>query len=479
MVKYLDIKTPSEHMPPEEDKRKPYIDDDILVETKLEVRQSLDFDFQHDDSVRKKSNKIIAVLASFLLIILSSGGVYWWQKNKAEKDKKSSSINEQEDYKAKEDIWDLQKIDEKATKDSELLTGKMLLVSKENNHVTVFKKDPGNGAKETLFEFDDSQKSKTSGKKDVFAASIALSPDKKTIAFIADDGLSLYDLEKNEKDLLVKKEAIAVENMGIAPRWSVEDLKDVYALINPKWSPDGQFLSFVQIYSDYYGIGIINVRSKEYHPVQKNGGEAAIGLNAQWSLNANIIIDPEFNGGDQSGLFISSDEKFDVLDNLSEKIGEKGADFYEAAISNDNKKIALIYKDNYGEEDDNILAVSSISGSDFSVLDKKYFKTLPFFSYKGDSIFFISDLSDDSSLLSSINLETKQKSDRAILPKNFNFWFNPAWREEKQLSILGKSYDPLNKNQKIKEIFLLIDVDNKKIINKEEFEEGTGLVGFL
>lgn len=419
---------------------------------------------------------IITVIIVFLLVLLSSGSIYWWQKNKAERNRESKISDKQKVQTFDENVWDLPKTEKEISQNSNFVMQKLVFLERENDHVIFFLKNPVDGNKEIIFEFD--QKSVGNGieKKYINAS---LSPDKKTMAYITDNGLSVYNIEKKENNPIVKKEKEALINLGISPQWSISGLENVYALASPSWSPDGQFLSFIQIYADQYSLGVINVKSKEYYPVQGVNGEKIYGLNARWSPVSNIIVTPEFEGESQSGLFVSLPEKSNTLYNLSEKLGKKEVDFYESAISNDGSRIAFIYKEDYEEEYNNTLAVSNIDGSNFIILDQKDSKTVPFFSADDKSILFLNELSDDNLLLSSVSLENKKKKDLVIFPKNFNYWYDPFWLEGKYLSIIGKAYDPLNENRKAKGLLLIIDIDNKKIINEMQFNENTDLLGIL
>jgi hypothetical protein len=447
---------------------------------KIKLRKGLDFAHQNLPKSKHKKyflgNKFI-MLATFFLIILSSGVIYIWQKGAAEKMKGSIMDSRQKEFESAENVWDLQKTERAVAENSASVSEKMLVISSENNKVYVILKTQYGSDQQSLFEFEKDDTVDSAG---VGTESLAvLSPDKEKVAYVSREGLFLYDLKKNEKISLIKKEKEAMVNLGVPPIWSIGGLEKVYSLGNPKWSKDGKFLSFIQLYPNNYGFGIIDINNREFKKVERDGGRQVSGLNAQWSGTGSLLVNPEFSGENNSGLFVSSAENFSILENLGEKMGKKEVDFYEAALSGDNKKVVFIYKEDYENEDDNILGVVDMDGGSFMILDEKEFKTLPFFSPKGDVVYFMNELADNSMLLSSINLETKKRNDLVIMPKDFNYWISPEWKDEKYLSLIGNSFDPLDKKQKNKEKFLLIDIENKKIINEAEIDENMDFLGFV
>jgi len=433
-----------------------------VMNKRIEVSRGLSFNY----GKRKSRSRFGMVIALIALIFLSSFVTYRWQRNNFSQGKPSelagqSDVQVTEVLGLNENIWDLVT----STGNGAPQYKSLLVASVKDNHVIVYGENMENAGREVILEFDNAQKISTDGANGV-RLNVALSPDKKTIAYMANDGLGLYDLASKDKKILVKRDGNSADKTFDSTRLS--------------WSPDGHFLSLVQIFPKYHRLCVVEVGVDDFfNPVQNSANEALAGLNAQWAPSANLIIDPEAEAGNQAGIFISSADKFNVLDNLGKKIGKDDVDFYEAAISEDSKTAVFTYKNEFAEIPSNILAISNIDGGDFVILDKEDIKTLPFFSPGGRLVFFVTKAENGSVALMSIDSKTKKRKEVGNLPKGFDLWSKPIWLDGRYLAISGISSAPANENQNKKSIFLMLDIENKKLLVKKELGSDVELIDFL
>ncbi|MDP1883996.1 MAG: hypothetical protein Q8L10_01380 [Candidatus Moranbacteria bacterium] len=445
---------------------------DMIKHKRIEIRQGLSFRYNR----RKVRRELVAVSVLAAFVIMATLGFYRWQGSgfgKIGDAKAMAGQNNQVAVQGPENnIWDLDYI---ANGDSDAHNGMLLVVSGQGDHMVVSREDIKKDYREVILEFD---RSLDDGA-DAPAAAVALSPDKKTLAYAASDGLHLYGLASKENRLLVGKEKLPAPP-GVASEQALE--KNIYAfgLVKPQWSFDSRFLSFVQVYAESRRLCVIDTKSAGgFVPVGGPDGGALAGLEARWAPDADLIIDPESGEGGRSGIFIIAAEKPETSFDLGGKIGRRNGAFQKAAISTDGKKVALTFKDGLIETPGSVLAVSNIDGSGFSALDRDGIKAAPFFSPGGRLVFFISETKKGSSDLLAIDVETKERREVGSLPKDYDDWSDISWLDGRYLAIFGNSHRQAGEEREWKSIFLLLDVENKQLLDKKEFSGNVMPIDFL
>ena len=445
---------------------------DMIKHKRIEIRQGLSFRYNR----RKVRRELVAMSVLAAFVFMATLGFYRWQGSVFGKIGDAKAMVKQASQTATQDpdgnIWDLDYI---AKGDKKAPYGMLLTVSGQGSHMVVSREDIKRDYREVILEFD---RSLDDGA-DASVAVVALSPDKKTLAYAASDGLYLYDLANKGSRLLVGKEKLPTPP-GAASGQILE--KNIYAfgLMKPQWSFDSRFLSFVQVYAGSRRLCVIDTKSAGgFVPVGGPDGGALTGLEAHWAPDADLIVDPESGTGGQSGIFIIAAEKPEAPFDLGGKIGRRSGVFQKAAISTDSEKVALTFKSGLTETPDSVLAVSNIDGSGFSALDKEDIKGSPFFSPGGRLVFFISETEKGSPELLAIDVETKERREVGSLPKGYDDWSDISWLDGRYLAIFGNSHLQAGEERERKSIFLLLDVENKQLLDKKEFSGNTMPIGFL
>lgn len=449
---------------------------DMIKHKRIEIRQGLSFRYNQ----RKVRKELVAVSVLVMFVSMATLGVYRWQGNGFGKVGNARAMAEQSNQAVAQDpdgnIWDL---NDAANGDDGARYATLLVVSKQGSHVIISREDIKKDYREVILEFDRSLDGLPDGM-DAPAAVVALSPDKKTLAYVANDGLYLYDLASKENKLLVGKEEVPVVMPGVASKQALKGSAYAFDLVKPQWSFDGRFLSFVQVSIGSHRLCVIDVKSAgKFIPVEKPGGGVLAGLEARWAPDSDLIVDPESGDGGQLGIFVVSVKKPDIPFDLGGKIGRRDGGFQEAAISADGKRVVFTFKNEFTEAPSSVLAVSNIDGGRFSALDKEDIKVSPFFSPGGKLVFFINETEKDSSDLLAIDVETKERREVGALPKGYDDWFNISWLDGRYLAIFGNSHRQAGEEQEWKSVFLLLDVENKQVLDKKEFKGDTMPIDFL
>ncbi|MFA7208905.1 MAG: hypothetical protein WC120_01335 [Parcubacteria group bacterium] len=448
---------------------------DMIKHKRIEIRQGLSFRYN-----RRKVRRELAVVAALAIsVAIATAGVYQWQGNDFGKVGGIKVMAGQENQAAAQfadgNIWDLEGFAEEGN----AYHGALLVVSGQGNHVIVSREDIKKDYQEVVLEFDRSLDGLSDGT-DVPVASVVLSPDKKKLAYVAIDGLYSYDLASRENRLLVGKKEALVADPGFASEQVLKKNTYVFDLVKPQWSFDSRFLSFVEVSAGSHRLYVIDTKlAGDPAPIGGSESSALAGMEARWAPNANLIIDPEPGDGGRSGIFIVAAEKSDVPFDLGGKIGRQKGGFQEAAISADGKKAVFTFKNEFTEAPSSVLAVSNIDGGGFYALDKEDMKSLPFFSPGGRLVFFINETVKDSAELLAIDVATKERMEVGALPKGYDDWSDIFWLDGRYLAIFGNSHRQAGGEREWKSVFLLLDVENKKVLDKKEFSGDAMPIDFL
>jgi len=461
--------------------RKDSISEVLLGNRRIEIHRGLVISY----GKRRKSHLgFFGKVFILILIFFAFYGFSWLQKNNFVTNLKSrvAAFSKIDKYQEGE----YSKIDrhnffDLGASEGEYVKPKILLIAAENNNrITVYRQNIESSDKELIFEFDKKQKISELDNDEV-SRSIALSPNKNKIAYISNNGLNVYDLISKESKLLIKLNENEGEKKISATDQTNEREKDQdFSLNGIDWSPDGKFLSMVQVFSEYQRLCLFELDGDGYLvPVQNSNGESLSGENMRWAPKNNLIVDSEAKLGNQAGLFISSMNDFKTLVDLSSEINQSKNEFYEAVISDDASKIAFVYDNKFAEKKSFILATADLKGGNKNILDQEDIKSTLFFSPGGKNVFFIARNEDRDVVLFMMNEEDKKRKEVGIMPKGFDYWYNPIWLGGKYLAIFGKAQKDSGINLDEKATFLMLDVLNKSVVIKKEIDQGMYMIDFF
>lgn len=271
---------------------------------------------------------------------------------------------------------------------------------------------------------------------------MGFAPSRGLLVYVGNDGLNLYDLNHRKGRPLIRKQQEAQTNVGLPARWSLKGLEGVFALTNPVVSPDGEYVAMTEIRGSDTACGILRISTAEYFSPKDGMGKSPACLNMVWGRD-NVLVDAEFGVEFQGRLWVVRPDDFSTVTNLSDRIGIRNADFYEATLAPDGATIAFLYKDTFDTED-NILALAKLDGSGSTILNDEGIKETPFFSEDGRVIYAVESL-PEKQVLVAYGPGPKERAVVAALPENFNYWEDPEWIGDGRLGLVGKISDPLKK----------------------------------
>lgn len=367
--------------------------------------------------------------------------------------------------------------DEMLTK-SALAEDNLIYATKSGYISTVYKKNLQSGNEDKIFEFIENWKASNSGNHwEGSPPNMALSPDKKQIAFTDREGLKSYDLQSKNTKVFIYKVARPtgdIENKPPPPQWSESSLNGknfIYNLANPQWSSDGKYITFSETQYEGMSMGAIEAESGNYISTLCGGW----GCSIAWSPLGHTYA---MAYSVSKEISISSSGNIAEKTDISGKLGitDSHWEFDDVNFSSDGQKIVFIVD---MSSKVGIVAVANIDGTGFTVLDSEGY-AMPFFSLDVNSIFVIQERGDRRVLVE-INIATKKAVDYAVLPSGLDVWKHIAWTKDGYLVLQGSSSvykNGLNVG-KDKTRLLILDLQNKSVVYASPvYNWSTNFAGF-
>jgi hypothetical protein len=256
------------------------------------------------------------------------------------------------------------------TKATEPLVEKNLLfATKKDTLVQVFKKDLQDGTQSTVFQYNEYAKANIQSGNlwESLSPSIALSPDKKLVAFSDIGGIKLYNLENKTEQTIIHATARPYPNK---PDWSLHEMANVYSVAELSWTNDEKYLSFVQGFYEGSSYGVIDTQSKKY--ISDLGGGFGPSVPLTFSSRDFSFVIPQLYEGVR-GLYIGNLETDVQGKNIAKIIDKENAYFDRASFSPDGSQIVFTYQEGQLNNDfspatfNNLVTVNT-GGTNFSLV---------------------------------------------------------------------------------------------------------------
>lgn len=369
--------------------------------------------------------------------------------------------------------WEVSLAKDEVKTFSNLVENSLIYAVKNEYTSTVYKRNLQSGAQTKILSFDENRKADKSGNLwSGLPPSVALSSDRKSLAFADKEGLKVYDLQtKNTKTYIRKVSEGECENC--APKWSIDSMGGTYTLARPLWSSDEKYISFLQSHYEGSSFGVIDTVSGAYIALKNVYGGYS---NLSWSSVGHSYIKASSGGYEGTGLYISKQSNIAEADNLAPKLGKtEDTPFLEASFSPDGKKIAFVFEEPY---DVKHLAIANSDGTGFIILAEKTDARMPIFSSDGNSVLYFQK-KNDKQVLVRYDLANKKSTDLIILPSEFNRWEKAYWTKDNFLALVGISASSGLTLGGDSTRMLILDIANKKVIYVspvfDQFTNFTGL----
>jgi len=379
-------------------------------------------------------------------------------------------------------VWEINFPKDEVKPSVDLIEENLIYAIKNDYISTVYKRNLKSGEQVEILEFTESVKAEDSGNVwSELPPSVALSPDKKQLAFIDKEGLKVYNLDTKTTRTYIRKLNEA-KCYGCEPRWSFP-LLHAYGLFRPSWSSDGNYISFIEAQYEGSTIGLIDTFSGEYTFLKTVYGFRGI----TWSPIGHSYLKPSYGNVpyESWGLRVSNKDDVSETTDLTPKISKSEIlYFWEANFSPDGERIVFTFQDP-SELPDNLteeeleqikdLAIIKTDGTDFKILLEKVDVKNLFFSKDGGSIFYFQQ-KDGKERLVKYELATRNYSDVIVFNNKFNYE-EIYWTKDGFLVLSGILSDP-SSSEEIKRLFIL-DIENRKLIySSPVFNCFTNFVGF-
>lgn len=354
----------------------------------------------------------------------------------------------------------------------------LIYAVKNEYRSVVYKRNLQNGTQTKLFEFDKSIKADKNGNLwSGLPPSIALSSDKKALAFIDKEGLKVYDLQTKNTKTYIRKIEESLTKTEAPPKWSVDSLDRTYSLARLLWSSDDKYISFLQSRYEGVSFGMIDTESGAYIALKDVAGGYS---DLSWSPVGRSYVKASsgryVGNYEGSGLYVSTQSNIAQANNLAPKLGKtKDTPFLEANFSPDARRIVFTFEEPY---DTKHLAIANSDGTGFMVVAEKIDVRMPFFSSDGNSVLYFQKR-NDKQVLVKYDLVGKKSTDLIILSSEFNRWEKAYWTKDGFLALVGiSSSSDLALGGDNTRMFVL-DIANKKVIyTSPVFEQFTNFAGF-
>lgn len=350
----------------------------------------------------------------------------------------------------------------------------LFVAQKERTTVTVNKLDIIKNTSQKIFSYQEGREAATDGNTwNGLPPNIALSHDKKKIAYTSEDGLYVYDLLAKKSSALITKKSEPPPNTEQAPSWSESSFTRVYNLNTPKWSFDDKYISFSLGLYEGTDVRIINVASKNV------SDSASSSLEFAWSPTEQKFAAAGGGGYSEAGLFIGTAADPKKTTNFSSTFVKKGEDnpfFRTVDFSADGKLLLTTWAKT--EEDVRKMSVFDIDKQTSSEVGELKKIQRPFFGEDNSHIYFLSESESDASVLVRFNIKTKKREGEIKLPVGFDRWEKVSVTPEGYLAIWASVSTEGAYGSNTNRLYLVDPKTSSIIYTSELYKTFTSFLGF-
>ncbi len=323
----------------------------------------------------------------------------------------------------------------------------LLYAHKESDHVFVYSRDLQKGSEKLVFDYF--EHSEYEGEYRPEPPALSVSPDGTKVAFTDKEGLKVYFFSNGQLVKYIYKVKFEGgdwdDEERTPPVWSEAALNispnhfdsSIVSLSEPRWSYDGNYISFVYGSLIDSGRGVYDIRGGRYLPLEWG--------TVSWSPveNSYILSRDDYGGGFYKSV---RDDPTNISPLFQDQFAESEVYFSDSVYSTDGSKIAFIFSDGY--EDTNNVALAKADGSGFVQIATNGLYSNPFFSPDGSLLYYFKQIGDEQVLMVS-ELADGKTSKLLLMPEGYtkrypndssNGWFIKGWTSEGYLIIIGRSY---------------------------------------
>ncbi|MBI3921418.1 MAG: PD40 domain-containing protein [Armatimonadetes bacterium] len=366
--------------------------------------------------------------------------------------------------------WVTRLPDHGMTSDRQLVENRLLYATKRGHQVTVYERHLRTAVQRSILKYREyAEADPESGNTlEGLPPSVALSSDKKQLAFAAEDGLGVHQLKTRRTRYLIRKtNALPPLRKWPGPRWSVPWIKDeAFALTTPRWSADGKFISFTWVLWEGRGLAIINSRTRQcYAPRIGREGPACGNVDLAWAPRGHSFVTPNSCYGEEQAPLIGSTRSVWRVTNLAKRLGKEHARYGDIRYASDGGTLVFTYRES-GSDQRTTLAMCDRHGHRLRILSRKGSKATPLFSPDGRSILYLVD-----GLLEKHQLHTGRSSGIAVLRDRHLAWRLLGWTREGYLTVaidLASSQHLKGRKTRL----LLIDLATQGVVYASPLMEG-------
>lgn len=344
----------------------------------------------------------------------------------------------------------------------------LLYARKESDHVFVYSRDLQKGTETLIFDFFEFAEYEGDYRPEPPALSV--SPDGTKVAFTDNEGLKVYFLSSGQVAKYIYKVKFETGEWGDEERtpavWSEAALNispnhfdsSIVSLSEPRWSYDGNFISFVYGSLIDSGRGAYDLKGGRYLPLEWG--------TVSWSPveNSYILSRDDYGGGFYKSV---RDDPTNISPLFQDQFAESEVYYSDSVYSADGSKIAFIFSDGY--EDTNNVALAKADGSGFLQIATNGLYSNPFFSPDGSLLYYFKQIGDEQVLMVS-ELAGGEISKLLIMPDGYtkrytndssNGWFFEGWTTEGYPTFIGRSYQDFETTEAR---LIVVDPNSGKII---------------
>ncbi len=423
----------------------------------------------------------VGVLATIAVISVVAAIWFGILKNESGSDQQTNQVNNQTNQNLSptptpllidSTAWEMTLSKGEVKSSANLIEENLIYAVKNEYTSTVYKRNLQSSTQTKILEFTENRKADKSGNLwNGLPPSIALSADRKFLAFADKEGLKVYDLQSKNTKTYIRKVSEG-ECEECAPKWSVDSMSRTYTLARPLWSSDGKYISFLQSHYEGSSFGVIDTLSGAYTALKNVYGGYS---NLNWSSSGHSYVKASSGGYEGMGLYISTQDNIAEAINLAPKLGKtEDTPFLEANFSPDGRRIVFTFEEPYETKH---LAITNTDGTGFMVLAEKTDARMPFFSSDGNSLLYFQQ-KNGTQVIVRYDLASKDSSDSIILPAEFNRWDKAYWTKDGFLALVGISSSSGLTLGGDSTRMLILDVANKKVIYASPvFDQFTNFAG--